>query len=72
MSLRITPENKLQKIIVIGDRVLIKPRKTEERTRTGLYLPATVQDREEVSSGYIIKAGPGYAIPYPADGEDEP
>jgi chaperonin GroES len=72
MSLRITPENKLRKIIIIGDRVLIKPRKEDDRTRSGLYLPQGIQEREQVRSGYIMKAGPGYAIPFPADKEDEP
>lgn len=68
--MRITPDNKLKNLIVIGDRVLIRPAKPNERTNSGLYLPPGVQDREKVQQGYIIKAGPGYALPMPP--EDEP
>jgi chaperonin GroES len=66
----ISPDNKLKKLVVIGDRVLIRPAKPDERTQSGLYLPPGVQEREKVQQGYIIKTGPGYAIPLPP--EDEP
>jgi chaperonin GroES len=66
----ITPDNKLKKLIIIGDRVLIRPTRPNERTQTGLYLPPGVQEKEKVQQGYIIKIGPGYAIPMPP--EDEP
>ena len=66
----ITPDNKLKKLIIIGDRVLIRPTRPNERTETGLYLPPGVQEKEKVQQGYIIKIGPGYAIPMPP--EDEP
>ena len=68
--MHITPDNKLKKLIIIGDRVLIRPTRPNERTETGLYLPPGVQEREKVQQGYIIKIGPGYAIPMPP--EDEP
>lgn len=68
--MHITSDNKLKKLIVVGDRVLIRPAKPDERTQTGLYLPPGVQEREKVQQGYIIKTGPGYAIPLPP--EDEP
>lgn len=68
--MHITPDNKLKKLLVIGDRVLIRPAKPDERTESGLYLPPGVQEREKVQQGYIIKTGPGYAIPMPP--EDEP
>ncbi|WP_224998899.1 co-chaperone GroES family protein [Cesiribacter sp. SM1] len=68
----LTPENKLKKIIIIGDRVLIRPKKDNERTESGLYLPPGVQEKEVVRTGWVMKTGPGYAIPFPADGEDEP
>ncbi|MEX2574156.1 MAG: co-chaperone GroES family protein [Balneolaceae bacterium] len=55
--------NSVEKFIVVGDRVLIKPRDMETRTKSGLVLPATVKEKEEVQSGYIIKTGPGYAVP---------
>lgn len=66
----ITPDNKLKKLIVIGDRVLIKPSRPDERTSSGLYLPPGVQEKEKVQQGYVIKTGPGYALPVPV--EDEP
>lgn len=68
--MRLTPENTLKKLIVIGDRVLIRPSKPNERTESGLYLPPGVQEKEKVQQGYVIKTGPGYAIPVPV--EDEP
>ena len=68
--MHITPDNKLKKLVIIGDRVLIRPSKPNERTQTGLYLPPGVQEKEKVQQGYIIKIGPGYAIPIPP--EDEP
>ena len=68
--MRLTSSNKFKKLIVIGDRILIRPAKPNERTESGLYLPPGVQERERVQQGYVIKTGPGYAIPMPV--EDEP
>lgn len=65
----LTSDNKLKKLIVIGDRVLIRLSKADERTQTGLYLPPGVQEKEKVQQGYVIKTGPGYAIPLPAENE---
>ncbi len=63
----LTPDNRFKKIIVIGDRVLIKPVTPNERTESGLYLPPGVQEKEKVQQGYVIKTGPGYAIPMPVE-----
>ncbi len=68
--LGITADNKLKRLIVVGDRVLIRPKDPSDRTSSGLYLPPTVQEKEQVQSGYVIKVGPGYPIPTPT--EDEP
>ena len=68
--MHLTPDNRLKKLIVIGDRVLIKLARPDERTNSGLYLPPGVHEKEKVQQGYIIKTGPGYAIPMPVD--DEP
>ena len=65
----LTPDNKLKKLIVIGDRILIMPLQTDQRTATGLYLPPGVQEKEKVQQGYVIKTGPGYAIPLPVENE---
>jgi chaperonin GroES len=66
----ITPDNSLKKLIVVGDRVLIKPIKPEEKTKSGLLLPPSVIEQEKVSKGYVMRTGPGYAIPGNVD--DEP
>ena len=67
--MHLTPDNRLKKLIVIGDRLLIKPTKPDERTASGLYLPPGVQEKEKVQQGYVIKTGPGYAIPMPVEEE---
>jgi len=67
--MRITADNRFKKIIIVGDRVLIKPSKPDERTASGLFLPPGVQEKEKVQQGYVIKTGPGYAIPVPGDSE---
>lgn len=68
--MKITPDNKLKKLIVVGDRVLIKPAKQSEKTDSGLYLPPGVQEKEKLQSGYVIKVGPGYPLPMAADEDD--
>ena len=63
--------NSLEKINVVGDRVLVKPRKEPGRTDSGLYLPPGVREKEKIQYGYVVKSGPGYPIPLPID-NDEP
>lgn len=70
MSL-VIEEKDLQKFILIGDRVLIRPKIPGSKTKSGLYLPPTVQEKESLQSGYILKVGPGYPIPALGD-VDEP
>ncbi|GAB3826214.1 co-chaperone GroES family protein [Pontibacter rugosus] len=62
LQMRISKENKLEKIIIVGDRVLIKPKTASEQTKSGLYLPPGVQAKEKVQEGYIMKVGPGYPV----------
>jgi co-chaperonin GroES (HSP10) len=57
-------------IVMIGDKVLVKPETEKDRTKSGLYLPAGLHEKEKVLSGYVIKVGPGYPIPSLQD-EDE-
>lgn len=61
----------IQKIIVVGDRVLIKPEADLDKTTSGLYLPPNVMEKEKVQSGYVIKVGPGYPIAANIE-DDEP
>lgn len=70
--MELTPDNKLKKLIVVGDRVLIKPKAMSDKTKSGLYLPPGVQEKEKIQSGYVIKVGPGFPIPLPSDDVDEP
>lgn len=56
-------EKDLQKLIVIGDRILIKPKTPQSKTKSGLYLPPGVNENEKVQIGYVLKVGPGYPIP---------
>ena len=53
----------LDRIIMVGDRVLVKPKSAQQKTSSGLYLPPTVEKKEKLQSGYVIKVGPGYPIP---------
>jgi co-chaperonin GroES (HSP10) len=62
MSLNLDAKD-LEKIIMIGDKVLVKPKNPNQQTTSGLYLPAAVLDKENIQAGYIIKVGPGFAIP---------
>jgi chaperonin GroES len=68
--LKVTADSKLKKLIVVGDRMLIKPMKNADTTASGLYLPPTVQETEKIQTGYVIKAGPGYPLPLPAEEDD--
>ncbi len=70
MAIHFNTEN-LENLIVVGDRVLIRPKNPEERTQAGLLLPPGVQEKQKVQCGYVIKVGPGYPIPYPGE-EEEP
>nr|WP_321408362.1 co-chaperone GroES family protein [uncultured Carboxylicivirga sp.] len=60
----------LEKFILVGDRILIKPKSPEKKTKTGLYLPPGVQEKERIHSGYIVKVGPGFPIPVVAKLEE--
>jgi len=60
----------IDRFIVVGDRVLIRPQEESSRTSSGLYLPAGVTEKERVQSGYVMKVGPGYATS--TEVEDEP
>ena len=55
--------NPLKNIVVIGDRILIKPLETSNRTGGGLYLPPSVKERDTVHTGLVVRVGPGYPIP---------
>jgi chaperonin GroES len=56
-------EKDLDKLIVIGDRILIRPKVPQSKTKSGLLLPPGVNENEKVQIGYVMKVGPGYPIP---------
>jgi len=62
MTLEIGKQN-LEKFIMVGDRVLIRPKSPQDKTKTGLYLPPGVHEKEKIQVGYVLKVGPGYPIP---------
>jgi chaperonin GroES len=66
----IAAENKLKKVIIVGDRVLIRPAQQTDKTDSGLYLPPGVQEKEKIQRGYVIKTGPGYPLPMPANDDE--
>ena len=68
--MQLSIDNKeLDKFLMIGDKVLVKPTNPQGKTKSGLLLPPTVQEGEQLQTGYIIKAGPGIPIPSSDDYE---
>jgi co-chaperonin GroES (HSP10) len=63
---------KKKRLIVVGDRVLVEPEEGEDRTKVGLYLPATAVDRQAVQGGKVIATGPGTAVGPPTEVDEEP
>ena len=61
-----------KQIIVVGDRVLVNPDETKEKSNFGLYLPQGIEEKQKIQSGVVIKTGPGYPLPDPSDSGDEP
>ena len=57
----------IDKFLMIGDKVLIKPKNPQSQTKTGLYLPPSVREGEKIQAGYIIKIVPGYPLPAQAE-----
>ena len=64
-------EKDINKIILIGDHILIKPTTPAQKTDSGLYLPQGLHKKQELRTGYVVKVGPGYPIPMIQD-DDEP
>jgi chaperonin GroES len=59
-----------REVILIGDKVLIKPEEESNKTPSGLFLPQGVAQKDEVMSGYVVNTGPGYPLGEAAtDGE---
>ena len=54
----------IHKFLMIGDKVLIKPKNPQSQTKTGLYLPPSVQEKEKIQVGYIIKVSDSTSFCY--------
>lgn len=65
-------EKDRKQLIVVGDRVLIAPEEGEERSRVGLYLPASAVDAQAVQAGTVVATGPGTPISAPTELGEEP
>lgn len=61
----------MSELIVVGDRVLIEPQVGEQETDSGLLLPASVAEQENIRSGRVVKTGPGYLTQNPEYSETE-
>ena len=59
-----------REVIVIGDKVLVKPEEENAKTPSGLFLPQGIAQKEQVAGGYVVNVGPGYPTAEPlADNE---
>ena len=45
------------KIQPMGDRLVVKPMQSEEKTKSGIYLPDTAKEKPQ--EGKVIAVGPG-------------
>ena len=62
-----------KKLLVVGDRVLVRVAEGEDRTKIGLYLPATAIESQAVQGGTIMAVGPGQPLPdFGAESSDVP
>lgn len=61
-----------KRLIVVGDRILVRPEDGQERTNAGLYLPQTAVSSRAVRSGRVVAVGPGMPVADPTDVESEP
>jgi chaperonin GroES len=60
-----------KRLLVLGDHIMVRP-EIQGKTRAGLYLPPSVAENEAVTGGWVVQVGPGLALPYPFDSEEEP
>ena len=61
-----------KQIQIVGDRMLLDVDDADDKTKSGLYLPPSVREKEKVATGRVISVGPGYPIPNPNYTDDEP
>jgi len=59
-----------KELIVVGDRLLIRPEEGEERTDAGLILPTTAVSARQARGGWVVSVGPGVPVANPAMFDD--
>lgn len=66
----------LSRLFVVGNQVLVRPKSESEISQGGIILPPGVQESVPVMRGWVLKTGPGLALPQfqpkPEWEEDEP
>ena len=60
-----------KQVLVVGDRVLIRPDTGEKKSPAGLYLPPSVIEKQEVKGGMVVEVGPGIPLGSPESSFDE-
>ena len=65
-------KSKNKQVIVVGDRVLIRPDEGEKKSAAGLYLPESVLEKQDVRGGVVVELGPGIPLGNPDANIEEP
>lgn len=65
-------KSKNKQIIVVGNRVLIRPEAGGKKSAAGLYLPPSVLAKQDIRSGVVVEVGPGIPVGKPDEAIDEP
>ena len=64
-------KSKNKQVIVVGDRVLIRSDEGEKKSAAGLYLPASVLEKQDVRGGVVVEVGPGIPLGNPDENIEE-
>ena len=64
--------SKNKQILVVGDRILIRPDRGEKKSKAGLYLPPSVVEKQEILCGIVVEVGPGIPLGNPDEDIEEP
>ena len=65
-------KSKNKQVIIVGDRVLIRPDTGEKKSSAGLYLPPSVIEKQDVRGGIVVEVGPGIPLGNPENDLSEP
>jgi len=65
-------KSKNKHVIIVGDRVLIRPDTGGKKSAAGLYLPPSVIEKQDVRGGIVVEVGPGIPLGNPENDLSEP